>query len=197
MDNISEQDLKKVSDFREIISKETNSEAEAIIAKAEAQRNALLDKTRADHERKLAERIVDAENRYRDEGAKQISKEIFVSSRDVIKSRADMTEEFFSGIENRLRVFVSGAHYEKFLLGSLKKQDFAQPFGKAVIEALPRDKDIVQKAYPDTTVVAVSAIRLGGVRVKYEGGKLFADLTIDCALERERAVFCERSELRL
>ncbi|MDE6726936.1 MAG: hypothetical protein K2J80_03225, partial [Oscillospiraceae bacterium] len=102
---------------------------------------------------------------------------------------------FFEELRGELAEFAKSAKYADYLKRLLKKAE-SELGEKCVILAAAKDVEAVKKLTAHE-VQADGAITLGGICALDKEKGLFADYTLDSALNNERESFTDKPELRL
>lgn len=181
--------------FRAAIDKQADDEIAELTAKIRAKKNAA---GKAKAELAVREELASihaeqnaAEARFK----KEMSRCDFETARAVRVHRKELIEGFFEEIRADLMEFTKSAKYDGYLWNSLKKAEEA--FGRdCVILAAVKDVSRVE-GLTKLEVRADNSISIGGICAMNEKKGLFADLSIDKALEDEIEAFSKRAELRL
>ncbi len=179
--------------FRNAVNRQADREIEELTAKIREQRYA-AEKIREEKETKAAMSALKAERSSLEAAyRKELSRCDYETNKQVLEHRKELIEEFFGKIENDLREFVQSDKYEDFLKKRIKKAE--QALGeKLVILASLRDEKTVS-SLTKHEVRTDSAIMLGGICALDEKKGLFCDLSLDRALEDEKASFSDKREL--
>lgn len=126
---------------------------------------------------------------------KEFSRCDFEIERAVRIHRKELIEGFFGEIEGELQKFADSAKYDGHLKSCIKKAE--NELGEScVFLACPRDIEKL-RTLTKKEVRADNSIKLGGICAIDEEKGLFADYTLDKALENEKSAFSNHAELRL
>lgn len=185
----------KVEMFRAAIDKQADEDIAQSTKDIRVKKNA-AGKARAEHA--LAEELSKLraessanEMRYK----KELSRCEFETTKAVRAHRKKLIDDFFEELRGDLERFTKSDKYEDFLKRSLAKAESALG-EKFVVLAAAKDVDRVKKLTKHE-VRAELSIMLGGIGGLCEETGLYADLTLDSALESEREAFTDKTELRL
>lgn len=126
---------------------------------------------------------------------KELSRCEFETTKAVRAHRKKLIDEFFEELRGDLEEFAGSEKYEDFLKRSLAKAE-RELGGNFVVLAAAKDVSRVKKL-TNRAVRTELTIMLGGIGALDEEKGLYADYTLDSALESEREAFTDKSELRL
>lgn len=188
---------KKLEMFRQAIQEHAEAEVKELTAEIKARRSA-SGRTKD----KLATK--EALNRIRSELAhseadvrREISRCDYELKKSVLVHRNELITEFFNETEEKLKQFAESEKYADYLKRSLEKIRAAIALDSAtLIYARPCDVDAV-RALTSCEVTADYTIRLGGLRALCRNKNVLCDVTLDTALDDEKKLFAEKTELRL
>ncbi len=188
---------KKLEMFRQAIQEHAEAEVKELTAEIKARRSA-SGRTKD----KLATK--EALNRIRSELAhseadvrREISRCDYELKKSVLVHRNELITEFFNETEEKLKQFAESEQYADYLKRSLEKIRAAIALDSAtLIYARPCDVDAV-RALTSCEVTADHTIRLGGLRALCRNKNVLCDVTLDTALDDEKKLFAEKTELRL
>ena len=185
----------KAEMFRAAIDKQADEEI-ARGAKEIRARKSAAGKARSEHE--LAEALAQvraergaAEMKFK----KEFSRCEFETTKAVRAHRKKIIDDFFEELRGELAEFAKSAKYADYLKRLLKKAE-SELGEKCVILAAAKDVEAVKKLTAHE-VQADGAITLGGICALDKEKGLFADYTLDSALNNERESFTDKPELRL
>ena len=185
----------KVEMFRAAIDKQADEEIAQSTKEIRAKKSA-AGKARAEHALAEALSQVRAEKSVNEmQFKKELSRCEFETTKAVRTHRKKLIDDFFEELRGDLEEFASSEKYEDFLKRSLAKAE-REPGGNFVVLTASKDVDRVKKL-TDREVRAELTIMIGGIGALDEEKGLYADLTLDSALESERDAFTDKSELRL
>lgn len=192
MNNISKTEL-----FRKAIREQADEEIKAVTTELR-ERRAAAGKTRAELEAKDAlEAIRNDTNRITAQFRREISKCDYEMKKSILNHRNDLINEFFAETETRLKKFVESEEYPAYLKRSLEKIRTSIALDSAtLIYARPQDIDAVRNL-TSCEVAVDNTIRLGGLRAICRAKNVLCDVTLDVALNDEKRLFTEKTELRL
>lgn len=126
---------------------------------------------------------------------KELSRCEFEAGKAVRAHRKELIDGFFEELRGELSEFAKSDKYEDYLRRMLKKSE-AELGAGCVILAAAKDVPAVRKL-TSNEVREDNSIMLGGICAVDEARGLFADHTLDSALENEREAFTDKPELRL
>lgn len=185
----------KVEMFRAAIDKQADEEIAQSTKEIRAKKSA-AGKARAEHALAEALSQVRAEKSANEmQFKKELSRCEFETTKAVRTHRKKLIDDFFEELRGDLEEFASSEKYEDFLKRSLAKAE-RELGGNFVVLTAAKDVDRVKKL-TDREVRAELTIMIGGIGALDEEKGLYADLTLDSALESERDAFTDKSELRL
>lgn len=185
----------KAEKFRAAIDKQAEEEIARSVKEIRAKKSA-AGKAREEHE--LAEALAQVraersahEMRFK----KEISRCEFETTKAVRAHRKELIEGFFEELRVDLEEYVKSKKYEDYIKRALSKAE-KELGGKLVVFVASRDVESVKK-WTAHEVRSDNTIMIGGIAAMYEEKGLYADYTLDSALEREREAFTDKPELRL
>lgn len=185
----------KVEMFRSVIDKQADEEIAQSTKEIRAKKNA-VGKARAEHA--LAEELAQLraeKNAAEMQFKKELSRCEFETTKAVRAHRKELIDGFFEELRGDLMGFAESDKYEEHLKRSLKKAE--KELGEEFV-VLAAAKDVERlKRLTKREVRADRTIMLGGISGFCEEKGLYADYTLDSALEREREAFTDKTELRL
>ncbi|MBQ9948206.1 MAG: hypothetical protein IJO91_07450 [Oscillospiraceae bacterium] len=192
MNNTSKTEL-----FRKAIREQADEEIRTVTTELR-ERRAAAGKTRAELEAKDAlEAIRTDTNRITAQFRREISKCDYEMKKSILNHRNDLINEFFTETETRLKKFVESEEYSAYLKRSLEKIRTSIALDSAtLIYARPQDIDAV-RTLTSCEVAVDNTIRLGGLRAICRAKNVLCDVTLDVALDDEKRLFTEKTELRL
>lgn len=185
----------KAEMFRAAVDKQADEEV-ARGTKEIRERKTAAGKAKQEHElaealaRVRAERSA-AEARFK----KELSRCEFEAGKAVRAHRKELIDGFFEEIRGELEKFAVSEKYADYLKRAISKAE-AELGNVSCIMAAPRDVAAVKKL-TKLEVREDNSIMLGGICAVDETRGLFADHTLDSALETEREAFTDKPELRL
>lgn len=185
----------KAEKFRAAINKQADEELARSVKEIRAKKSA-AGKAREEHE--LAEALAKVraersalEMRFK----KEISRCEFETTRAVRVHRKELIDSFFEEIRADLVEFAKSKKYDDYIKRSLAKAEI-ELGGKLVVFAAECDLETVRK-WTVHEVRVDKNIMIGGITAMDEEKGLYADYTLDNALEQEREAFTDKAELRL
>lgn len=192
MNNTSKTEL-----FRKAIREQADEEIRTVTTELR-ERRAAAGKTRAELEAKDAlEAIRTDTNRITAQFRREISKCDYEMKKSILNHRNDLINEFFTETETRLKKFVESEEYSAYLKRSLEKIRTSIALDSAtLIYARSQDIDAV-RSLTSCEVAVDNTIRLGGLRAICRTKNVLCDVTLDVALDDEKRLFTEKTELRL
>lgn len=126
---------------------------------------------------------------------KELSRCDFEIERAVLSHRKELIDEFFEELKGDLAAFTKSDKYEAYLKSSLGKAEQALG-GEFIVLAKAADIDKV-KALTKNEVRPDVNINIGGICAMNEEKGLFADFSLDSALDEEREAFVSKKELTI
>ena len=126
---------------------------------------------------------------------KEISRCEFETTKAVRAHRKELIDNFFEEIRGELAEYAKSKKYDDYIKRSLSKAE-RELGGKLVVFASEKDIESVKK-WTVHEVRVDNSIMLGGISAMDEEKGLYADYTLDSALEQEREAFTDKPELRL
>lgn len=185
----------KAEKFREAIKKQADDEIARSVKEIRAKKSA-AGKARQEHETAEALAKVRAERSAHEmRFKKEISRCEFETTKAVRKHRKELIDGFFEEIRGDLAEFAKSKKYDDYIKRSLSKAE-SELGGTLVVFAAEKDVESVKKLTVHEVRVDNSII-LGGITAMDEEKGLYADHTLDSALEQEREAFTDKPELRL
>lgn len=185
----------KMTMFRNAVNHQADREIEELTAKIREQRSA-ADRIREEHEQREAMALLKAERSASEAAfAKELSRCDFEANKKVLAHRKGLCDKFFGDIEGELKKFARSEKYDDFLAKRIAKAEEALGKDIVILASLADEKRV--SALTKHEVRADRAIVLGGICALDEKRGLFCDLSLDKALEDERAAFSEKRELTM
>ena len=193
--DLNEINRSKLGMFKENINKQADEEIALLTDKIRAQKNAAGEEKEEAAEREELSKIRREQTAFEQRYKRELSRCDYETAKAVRAYRKELVDGFFEEIRSDLKAFSESEKYVDYLKKSLEKSYDA--LGKrCVILAAPRDVDKVREIC-ENEVRADNTISLGGIGALDEERGLFCDLTLDKALDDERAAFSDKKELRL
>ena len=185
----------KAEKFRGVIDKLADEEIALGIKEMRARKGA-AGKAREEHETAEALAKIRAERsacemRFK----KEISRCEFETTKAVRAHRKELIDGFFEEIRAELIEYAKSKKYDDYIKRALAKAEI-ELGGNLVVFAAEKDIETVKK-WTVNEVRVDNKIMIGGVTALDEEKGLFADYTLDSALEQEREAFTDKPELRL
>ena len=185
----------KAEKFRVAINKQADDEIARSVKEIRAKKSA-AGKAREEHELAEALAKVRAERSAQEmRFKKEISRCEFETTKAVRVRRKELIDGFFEEIRADLVEFAQSKKYDDYIKRSLAKAE-TELGGKLVVFAAGRDVEAVKK-WTVHEVRVDNKIMIGGIAALDEEKGLYADYTLDNALEQEREAFTDKPELRL
>lgn len=185
----------KAEKFRAAINKQADDEIARSVKEIRAKKSA-AGKARAEHETAEALAKVRAERSAHEmRFKKEISRCEFETTKAVRVHRKELIDGFFEEIRGELAEFAKSKKYDDYIKRSLSKAE-RELGGKLVVFAAEKDVEAVKK-WTVHEIRVDNSIILGGITAMDEEKGLYADYTLDSALENEREAFTDKPELRL
>ncbi len=144
-------------------------------------------------------------NRQKEELKKNAKHELAKFSLDckrkLLVKRAELTDEVFASVQNRLQEFRASEEYPSYLLGCISAFSKTAPSAELKIFVhsadLPLAKDIQKACSQPCTVEADDSIDLGGFTARAENSGVCYDETLRQKLAGQKNYFIENSGLSL
>ena len=185
----------KAAKFRSVIDKLADEEIALGVEEIRAKKSA-AGKAREEHEAAEALARVRAERSAHEmRFKKELSRCEFETTKAVRAHRKELIDSFFEEIRADLVEYAKSKKYDDYIKRALAKAEI-ELGGKLVVFASERDIETVKK-WTVHEVRVDNTIMVGGITALDEEKGLYADYTLDNALENEREAFTDRSELRL
>ena len=185
----------KAEQFRSVIDKLVDEEI-ALGTKEIQARKSAAGKAREEHETAEALAKIRAERSAHEmRFKKEISRCEFETTKAVRAYRKELIDSFFEEIRSDLIEYAKSKKYDDYIKRALAKAEI-ELGGKLVVFAAERDIETVKKLTVHEIRVD-NAITIGGITALDEEKGLFADYTLDSALQQEREAFTDKPELRL
>lgn len=193
--DLNEINRSKLGMFKENINKQADEEIALLTDKIRAQKNAAGKEKEEAAAREELSKIRREQTAFEQRYKRELSRCDYETAKAVRAYRKELVDGFFEEIRGDLKTFAESEKYVDYLKKSLEKAHDA--LGKmCVILAAPRDVEKVREIC-ENEVRADNTISLGGIGALDEERGLFCDLTLDKALDDERAAFSDKKELRL
>lgn len=185
----------KISRFQAAVDEQADKEIAQRVAQIR-ERNSAAGKIRAQAEdREELAKIRAERNASETRIKKELSRCDFEIERAVLSHRKELIDGFFEELKGELAAFAASDKYEAHLKKSLEKAEEA--LGKEfVVLAKAADIDKV-KALTQNEVRADVNITIGGICAMNKAKGLFADFSLDSALDEEREAFVSKKELTI
>lgn len=186
---------KKAEMFRTAIDKQADEEI-ALSAKEIRSRKSAAGKAKAQQALSDALSKVRAErSAYETKFKKELSRCGFQTTKAVRAHRKELIDGFFEELKGELAGFAESDKYSDYLKRSLAKagKELGRDF---VVLCAPKDAERLKKLTTHEVREEISII-IGGISALDEQNGLYADFTLDSALESERVAFTDKPELRL
>ncbi|MGN0680304.1 MAG: V-type ATP synthase subunit E family protein [Oscillospiraceae bacterium] len=185
----------KISRFQAAVDEQADKEIAQRVAQIR-ERNSAAGKIRAQAEdREELAKIRAERNAAETRIKKELSRCDFEIERAVLSHRKELIDGFFEELKDELAAFAASDKYEAHLKKSLEKA--TEALGKEfVVLAKAADIDKVKVLTQNEVRVDVS-ITIGGICAMNEDKGLFADFSLDSALDEEREAFVSKKELTI
>lgn len=185
----------KISRFQAAVDEQADKDIAQRVAQIR-ERNSTAGKIRAQAEdREELAKIRAERNATEARIKKELSRCDFEIERAVLSHRKGLIDGFFEELKDELVAFAASDKYEAHLKKSLEKAEEA--LGKEfVILAKAADIDKVKALTQNEVRVDVN-ITIGGICAMNEDKGLFADFSLDSALDEEREAFVSKKELTI
>lgn len=183
----------KVSRFKAAVDEQADREI-ALRVEQIRERNSAAGKIRAQaQDREELAKIRAERNAAETRIKKELSRCDFEIERAVLSHRKELIDGFFEELKDELLAFAKSDRYEAHLRKSLEKAEEALGKGFVVL-AKAADVDKV-KALTPNEVRADGSIAIGGICAMNES--MFADFSLDSAIDEEREAFVSKKELTI
>lgn len=185
----------KISRFQAAVDEQADKEIAQRVAQIR-ERNSAAGKIRAQAEdREELAKIRAERNTAETRIKKELSRCDFEIERAVLSHRKELIDGFFEELKDELTAFAASDKYEAHLKKSLEKAE--EVLGKEfVVLAKAADIDKVKALTQNEVRVDVN-ITIGGICAMNEDKGLFADFSLDSALDEEREAFVSKKELTI
>lgn len=185
----------KAEMFRAAIDKQADEEIARSTNEIRSKKSA-AGKAKAEHALAEALSQVRAEkNAYEMKFKKELSRCEYETTKAVRAHRKKMIDDFFEELRGELAEFAGSEKYDDYIKRSLKKAE-SELGAEFVVLAAAKDAERVKKLTA-REVRTERTIMIGGISALDEKKGLYADYTLDSALESEREAFTDKPELRL
>lgn len=185
----------KAEMFRAAIDKQADEEIARSTKEIRAKKSA-AGKAKAEHALAEALAQVRAEKSAHEmKFKKEFSRCEFETTKAVRAHRKQLIDAFFEELRGDLAEFTKSEKYDDYLKRSLSKAE-SELGSEFVVLAAVKDSERVKKL-TSREVRTEFAIMIGGIGALNEARGLYADYTLDSALESEREAFTDKPELRL
>lgn len=185
----------KISRFQAAVDEQAEKEIAQRVAEIRERRSA-AGKVRAQAKNREELAAIRAErNAAETRIKKELSRCDFEIERAVLSHRKELIDGFFEELKSELVAFAKSDKYEAYLKSSLGKAEQALG-GEFIVLAKAVDIDKV-KALTKNEVRPDMNIDIGGICAMNEEKGLFADFSLDSALDEEREAFVSKKELTI
>lgn len=185
----------KMTMFRNAVNHQADREIEELTAKIREQRSA-ADRIREEHESREALASLRAERNAAEAAfGKELSRCDFEANKKVLAHRKELCDGLFAEIESELIKFTENGKYDDFLAKKIAMAEQALGENIVILASLNDEKRV--RGLTKHEVRADRTIVLGGICALDEKRGLFCDLSLDKALDDERAAFSEKRELMM
>ncbi|MGN1111156.1 MAG: V-type ATP synthase subunit E [Oscillospiraceae bacterium] len=185
----------KISRFQAAVDEQAEKEIAQRVAEIRERRSA-AGKVRAQAKNREELAAIRAErNAAETRIKKELSRCDFEIERAVLSHRKELIDSFFEELKGELVAFAKSDKYEAYLKSSLEKAEQSLG-GEFVVLAKAADIDKV-KALTKNEVRPDVNIDIGGICAMNEEKGLFADFSLDSALDEEREAFVSKKELTI
>lgn len=185
----------KAEMFRAAIDKQADEEIARSTKEIRSKKSA-AGKARAEHALAEALSQVRAEkNAFEMKFKKELSRCEFETTKAVRAHRKKLIDDFFEELRGELIEFAKSEKYDDYLKRSLKNAE-NELGSEFVVLAAAKDTEHLKKL-TTREVRTERTIMIGGISALDEKKGLYADYTLDSALESEREAFTDKPELRL
>ncbi|MDR0197392.1 MAG: V-type ATP synthase subunit E [Oscillospiraceae bacterium] len=189
----------KTEAFQDAVTKRAQAEINRVIEAAESERESIITNAREYYINFSFDTISKRSAEIKTECWKRVSRANADANRAVLRKRAEMVDDFFRGIRERLAAFTETPEYAEFLERRLDEANGEKTVYNWVImqmreRDLPLAEPLLEK-YPGLRSEASPAIKLGGFILHYQKERQYLDKTLDRFLEREKENFIFNGEL--
>ncbi len=185
----------KAEMFRAAIDKQADEEIARSTKEIRSKKSA-AGKAKAEHALAEALSQVRAEkNAFEMKFKKELSRCEFETTKAVRAHRKKLIDDFFEELRGELIEFAKSEKYDDYLKRSLAKAE-NELGSEFVVLAAAKDTERLKKL-TTREVRTERTIMIGGISALDEKKGLYADYTLDSALESEREAFTDKPELRL
>lgn len=197
---MSDNNNQKIAAFQDSVLKEIDDKIVHMLANANEERKRIVEKAKDDYLVESFRRVSNETKLIKNACRRRVSKQSFDSERAVLTERNSLIDDFFGGIEKKLKAFAVSSGYADYFKDVLKSANEKMPFYEGVtVQVSPADyaKTALLNDFPALKAESSRKIKIGGMTVYYPNEKLYVDLTLDKQLKKERDGFVNNSELRL
>lgn len=194
------QGIEKFEQVRALVESDAAGEAEGILSRAREESERRIAEKKKSLLAAYGEDVSRITEKFRADEKRRVSEKRTSAERRVLLYRAALTDRFFDEIADTLRGMTASADYGAYLKHAAEKADgYERLTPAAVVYCRESDRSAVEAAVSPygASVEATGEIKLGGFFVRFGGGNVFLDLSLDAALERERERFSQVRELQL
>lgn len=184
------EDSAKLTKLSKTIYNEAERDAKEMIDSALKQKNAAIEKEKANLDAEIKEYIRHESDKIRNDIINSVMLNSLENRRSILAVREKYIVKVFNLAEEKLKKFKGSADYEPCLRGLYGKA--AEALGKVEkIRVSADDLELMKMIAPDITVEAVNEIKLGGLSA--ENGTHIVDYTFDKKFRAEAERFVSTS----
>ena len=186
------------SAFLRAINEASLEQKSALIAETEQYREQRLAAARELAQKKYDEYILAGTASFASEAGVEAERRTSLLKKEVIETRAKITENVFSAVKERLESFTQTAEYENLLLSSAKKMAElcnGSPFVIFMREADMKFSEKIKAVSPEISIDTDNAIRIGGIYGVCAEKSIKLNDLLETRLEAQKEWFYENSGL--
>ena len=189
----------KLYRFENAIFSNIEHEINSIIDAAQIEKDEIVQNAKEKYLYNASKEIRRTVKKLQGKTVKLISQEEIKAKGDVLKHREKLVNQLFDTIVDRINAFTASDKYVTFLSNTAADAVKGVSDDNATILIRQEDikhKDAIQKEVGANYVIKVdSGIRLGGLSILLEEGKILIDRTLDSAIDEQRERFVFESGL--
>ncbi len=193
----------KFDRFSKAVITDINKKVQVIVCEAEKNHQQAVDDIAVKGEEFKADKIQKGKKQILEKYVREISSASLNSNKEVLLYRAELCNELFDNIINRLENYTNSNNYVVFLQNEIEKV-FEKADKTEKVEVLLKEKDLVlfeelvEKCSLKNAVSKIdNSIKIGGVKILFTKKNIIDDRTLDLALDLERERFNQSSKLEI
>lgn len=191
----------KILRFEEAVNLEAKAEIDEIIENARKKAEAIVSKAQSECSYKSEQTVINKTRELKTNSELIVSQKSYNAEKQTVIFRNKLVDDFFSGIEEKLRNFVAGDKYKGWLEKTLCSLNEQKAFYNGVtVYARKADEQAVAelaRKLPAVSVKTDKSIKLGGITVFYPNEGQYIDKTIDDAFRQQKEAFVNNPEMQL